>query len=248
MNNLISVENLKFSYDAGGAFIIDGVSFKINHGETVSIMGPNGAGKSTLLLALVGILKDYSGSIEISGRKLKDFDEKTLYKTVNLVFQNPENQLFCDTVEEEILFALKNLGVSRDGAIEKLNFYAASLGLEKFMKLEPQHLSFGQKKRLALASVMVIEPEVLMLDEPSSNLDYSSKLKLIETLAGFKKTKIIVTQDIHFALAVSERLIYMENGSLIYDGGFDADNLKRKCGSIYKEISDFKGLAAARGL
>lgn len=248
MKKIIEIENLKLSYDAGGALIIDGVSFEINEGETVSIMGPNGAGKSTLLLAIAGVLKNYSGDIKISGRPLKDFDDSTLYKKVNLVFQNPENQLFCDTVEEEILFALKNLGVSRAAAEEKLNFYSVSLGLEKFMKLEPQHLSFGQKKRLALASVMVIEPEALMLDEPSSNLDYVSKLKLIETLAGYKKSKIIVTQDIHFALAVSERLIYMENGSLTYDGRFDQDNLKLKCGSLYKEINDFKGLAAARRL
>jgi cobalt/nickel transport system ATP-binding protein len=247
MNNIVEVKNLKFAYDGGG-LILNDISFSLKEGETVSIMGPNGAGKSTLLWILTGVFKGFSGSVELAGRPLKDYDERSLYKTVNLVFQNPENQIFCDTVEEEILFAPENMGAGAAEMSEKLKFYSESLGLSNLLRSEPQHLSFGQKKRLALASVMIIEPDVLMLDEPSSNLDYKSRLKLIETLNGYKKAKIIVTQDVHLALAASSRLIYMEKGILNYDGGFDPERLREKCPCLHEEIIDFKNITASRKL
>lgn len=239
---VFEIENLEYSYDPGSP-VLSGVSFCLGEGESVSVMGPNGAGKSTLLWLLTGVFKGFSGRIDVFGRPVAAYAEKELYSRVNLVFQNPENQLFCDTVEDEILFALENAGVPAAEASEKLRRYAGSLGLAGLLKSEPQHLSFGQKKRLALASVMVIEPDILMLDEPSSNLDYKSRLELIETLNGYKKAKIIVTQDIHLALCASSRLIYIENGSLSYDGEFTAGGFREKCPLLHEELEALGNLA-----
>jgi len=219
---------------------LKGVSFALAKGETAVVMGPNGAGKSTLLWLLMGAFKGYSGSININGTNLNDLKDKDRYKKINLVFQNPENQMFCDTVEDEITFAAHNLEISEEITRKNLDEIAAALGVLPLLKKEPQHLSFGQKKRVALASILIIKPEILLLDEPSSNLDFSSKEKLVNTVNSFKGSKLIVTQDIHFALSVSERLIYLTNGIITYDGAFKSSELALKCPVLSREVNDLR--------
>jgi len=235
----LEIKNLSYTFEDGTEALKD-VSFSLGKGEVLVIMGPNGAGKSTLLWVLMKALKGYSGSINICGIDIEKILGDAFYRTQNIVFQNPENQIFCDTVEDEITFALDNLGVSPDAACEKLKEISASLGISELLKKEPQHLSFGQKKRVALASVLVIKPLILLLDEPSSNLDFLSKKKLIAAINEFKGSKIIVTQDIHFALSVAQRIIYMENGTICYDGPFNNSELKLKCPDLASEIIDMR--------
>jgi len=239
MADFLNVAGLSYSYEDGKKALSD-INFTIGRGETAVVMGPNGAGKSTLLWVLTGVFRNFSGAVAIGGKKIAEYDEKSLVKTVNLVFQNPENQMFCDTLEEEIAFALKNLGMPPDAIKTRLEEVCGRLGLKELLAIEPAHLSFGQKKRAALASVLAIEPELLLLDEPSSNLDYTSKKNLIETLNDYEMTKLIVTQDIHFALSVSKKIIYLENGSIKYDGTFDSSAFLEACPGIKDELLDYR--------
>lgn len=235
----LEVKKLSYTFEDGAEALKD-VSFSIDKGETIAVMGPNGAGKSTLLWVLMKALKGYSGSINICGIDIEKITGDAFYRTLNIVFQNPENQIFCATVEDEICFALDNLGVNPGIASEKLKEIAGVLGISDLLKKEPQHLSFGQKKRVALASVLIIKPLILLLDEPSSNLDFLNKKKLITAVNEFQGSKIIVTQDIHFALSVAKRIIYMENGIICYDGAFDNPGLKLKCPDLDDEIIDIR--------
>ncbi len=239
----LEADNLSYTFE-DGTEALKGVSFALGKGETISVMGPNGAGKSTLLWLLMGALKGFSGAVNICGSNLKELSGVGLYKTINLVFQNPENQIFCDTVENEINFAPDNLGMDAETSGKNLEELAAALGISTLLKKEPQHLSFGQKKRVALASVLVIKPEIILLDEPSSNLDFLSKEKLVAAVNQFKGSKIIVTQDIGFALSVSARLIYMNGGAICYDGPFKSDDFKLKCPGLFHEIIKLREMIA----
>jgi len=239
MQLALEIKNLSYAFEDGTEALRD-VSFSLKKSETLAVMGPNGAGKSTLLWLLMGAFKGFSGSINVRGSNICGLSGKELYKTINLVFQNPENQMFCDTVEDEIAFAPDNFGAGAEASREAVEETAAILGVSDLLRKEPQHLSFGQKKRVALASVLVIKPEILLLDEPSSNLDFSSKEKLVAAVNGFGGSKIIVTQDIQFALSVSERLIYITNGIIIYDGPFKSPDLKLKCPDLLREIIDLR--------
>ena len=239
MQSDLEIKDLSYTFE-DGTEALRGVSLSMKKGETLAVMGPNGAGKSTLLWVLMGAFKGFSGSINIGGRGIGELSGDALYKKINLVFQNPEDQIFCDTVEDEIAFAPANLGMDPEAARAGLEETAAALGVSDLLKKEPQHLSFGQKKRVALASVLVIRPELLLLDEPSSNLDFSSKEKLVATVNGFCGSKIIVTQDIHFALSVSERLVYMDGGTVKYDGPFKSPDLSLKCPELSREITGMR--------
>ncbi len=235
----LEIKNLSYTFE-DGTEALRSISLSVKKGEALAVMGPNGAGKSTLLWLLMGAFKGFSGSINICGSDIGSLNGAALYKKINLVFQNPENQMFCDTVEDEIAFALDNLGAGAENLRGNLKETAAALGVSDLLKKEPQHLSFGQKKRVALASVMVIKPDILLLDEPSSNLDFSSREKLVDAVNGFTGAKMIVTQDIHFALSVSERLVYMDNGAVIYDGSFKNSDMISKCPVFSREIADMR--------
>ncbi len=239
----LEVNNLSYTFE-DGTRALKGVSFSVDKGETIAIMGHNGAGKSTLLWLLMGAFKGFSGEINICGSNINELNGCGLYKTINLVFQNPENQIFCDTVADEISFAPDNFGIDAKTSNINLEEIAAALGILRLLKKEPQHLSFGQKKRVALASILIIKPEILLLDEPSSNLDFLSKEKLVAAVNKFKGSKIIVTQDICFALSVSTRLIYMNDGSISYDGPFKSDDFKLKCPDLFREIIRYREMIA----
>lgn len=241
--NFLKVAFLAYSYEDGKT-ALRGLDFGLGSGETAVVMGPNGAGKSTLLWILTGVFKKFSGEVSIGGKMMADYDEKSLVKTVNLVFQNPENQMFCDTLEEELSFALRNLGMPPDEIKKRVEEAAENLGLAELLGSEPAHLSFGQKKRAALASILAIGPELLLLDEPSANLDYAGKRRLVETLNGYEKAKLIVTQDVHFALSVSKRVIYLEDGSIKYDGMFDSPSFFSACPGVRDEILDYRARSA----
>lgn len=233
---LLDIKGLSYEYDDGTKALAE-VSFSVARGEKVAVMGPNGAGKSTLLWVIAGVLKGFSGNVSLDGRGIASYAGRDLYRAVNIVFQNPEDQLFCGSVLDEIAFALRNMGLSPDEAATRARAAAEGLGIGGLLDREPQHLSFGQKKRLALASVLVIGPQLMLFDEPSSNLDFESKTRLLETISSFPGAGVIVTQDLPFAMAAASRLVYLDSGRAACDGSFASAAASGKCPALAAEIA-----------
>ena len=170
MNNYLKINNLSYSYPDGHK-ALSSVSFSIDQGESISILGPNGAGKTTLILHLNGILGKLSGEIEVSGLKYIPDNIDKIRKTVGVVFQDPDDQLFMPTVIEDVMFGPKNFGFTQKEAEENSLEALKMVGMEKFEDRAPHHLSFGQKRKVAIATVLASKPKLLVLDEPASNLD-----------------------------------------------------------------------------
>jgi cobalt/nickel transport system ATP-binding protein len=213
---VIEIKDLSYSYPDGNVALRD-VNLEVNAGDTLGIVGPNGAGKSTLLLHLNGILKG-KGHIKILDSDLSDKNLKLIRSKIGMVFQDPDNQLFMPTVFEDVAFGPMNMGMSKDEVKE-----AVEKALEKVDMLEniqriSHHLSFGEKKRIAIATVLSMNPEILVLDEPTSNLDPKHRRKLINLLRGLKTTKIIATHDLEMVIDICSRVILIDHGTIIADG------------------------------
>lgn len=215
----ISIKGLNFSY-APGKQILSDITFDVHEGESVGLIGPNGAGKTTLLLHLNGILRG-EGEIFIKGKKVNSQNLYQIRKEVALVFQNPEIQLFMPTVYDDVAFGPLNMGYSKqlinervDGALEKINMLNVKNSLT-------HHLSFGEKKKISLATVLSMEPAILVLDEPSSNLDSFSRRNLISLLKEFTVTKIIASHDLDLIRRLCQRCIMLSGGRIIADGNTD---------------------------
>jgi cobalt/nickel transport system ATP-binding protein len=204
----VDVSNLSYAYEDQKA--LDGITFSVKEGEIVTILGPNGAGKTTLFLNLVGILKG-NGEIRLFGKRLEDYSRKELVKTIGMVFQNPDDQLFMPTVFDDVAFGLINLGFGRDEVVRRVDTVLAKFGLEDYKDRYPHHLSFGEKKKVAIASVVCIEPKILLLDEPTANLDPISREELIKIIKDLNKegiTILIATHDTDLALQ-SDRVMIL---------------------------------------
>jgi len=204
----VVVKDLSYAYEESIA--LENVSFEVEEGELITILGPNGAGKTTLFLNLVGVLKD-NGVIKLFGKRLEDYSRRDLVKTIGMVFQNPDDQLFMPTVFDDIAFGLVNLGFEKDTIVERVNEVLKRFGLESYRDRYPHHLSFGEKKKVAIASVVCIEPKILLLDEPTANLDPLSRKELIEIiddLNGDGITVLIATHDTDLALQ-SDRVMIL---------------------------------------
>jgi energy-coupling factor transport system ATP-binding protein len=217
---VILIEDVHFSYE-GIYTALRGASLQIDRGERVAIMGANGAGKTTLIKHLNGLLRPQSGRVFIDGRDAMEQSVAELSKIVGLVWQNPDHQLFLESVRKEVVFGLKNLGFTDEEADERCGKTLESLGLEGFAERSPFALSGGERKRVALASVLATEPQILALDEPTIGQDAKQKENLAAMLVDMNKTGrtvIVVTHDVEFVVEHFPRTITMANGQVVSDG------------------------------
>lgn len=216
-HHTIDVSDLRFEYP-DGTRALDGVSFYITHGESVALVGPNGAGKSTLLMHLNGFLTPRAGSVDIGGVVVTKSTLKTVRSSVGMVFQDPDDQLFMPSVYEDVAFGPMNLGLSESEVEVRVTNALERVGALQLRDRPPYRLSGGEKRAVAIATVLAMTPSVLVMDEPSSNLDPRARRRLIELLASFEHTKIIATHDLDLALEVCDRTIVMSDGAVAADG------------------------------
>ena len=215
----IDIRNLRFSYPDGQQ-ALNWVNLQIKPGEKVAIVGPNGAGKSTLLLHLNGLLHG-EGSISILGREVKRGNNRVLQEVralVGLVFQDADDQLFSPTVHEDVAFGPIYMGLSPDEVAYRVQKALTDVGLEGYGDRMPYHLSGGEKKRAAIATVLSMRPEILALDEPSAGLDPRSRRGLITLLKNVRQTVVIATHDMQMAQEVFPRAIIMDGGVVVAEG------------------------------
>jgi len=217
---MIEVDRVRFSYPSG-VEALKGVSMKIADGEFIAIMGQNGAGKTTLVKHFNGLLKPSQGRVLIDGTDTTKTSVAKLARNVGFVFQNPDHQLFCETVEEEIAFALRNFGFKEDVIEKRITWALNLLSLSQYRKTSPFMLSGGERKRVALASVLAWDPRILILDEPTIGQDHEQKEKLRQFILQMKtqdKTIIMVTHDVEFVAECNPRVLLMLEGEVIADG------------------------------
>lgn len=217
---MIEVKDVYFAYPSG-VEALKGVSLEIREGEFVAIMGQNGAGKTTLIKHFNGLLKPTKGEVLVDGVDTKTTSVARLARNVGFVFQNPDNQLFCETVEEEVAFALRNFGFKETTLKKRVTWALNLLGLAEYRKTSPFMLSGGERKRVALASVLAWNPKVVVMDEPTIGQDYEQKERLrqfIIQLNTQRKTVVVVTHDVEFVAECNPRVVLMSEGKIIADG------------------------------
>ncbi len=213
----IRVENLRFAYP-DGHLALDGVTLGITRGEKIALVGPNGAGKSTLMLHLNGILEPASGTIEVGGTRVDRKSIKRIRAEVGLVFQDPDDQLFSPTVFEDVAFGPLHMGLPEAEVRERVTRALAAVGMEGFEKRLPHHLSLGQRKRIAMATVLSMDPSVLVFDEPSAGLDPRGRRELIRLLASLPQTLLVSTHDMRLVAEVFPRTVIIDDGRVAADG------------------------------
>lgn len=216
MREVIKIENLSFSYPDGQQALHD-ISLVVGYGETVGIIGPNGAGKSTLLLHLNGILQS-NGLVQVFGMPTGGKNLKSIRGKVGLVFQDPNDQLFSPTVFDDVAFGPINMGLPKEEVCQRVAQALSWVGMADYELRSPHHLSIGEKKRIAIATVLSMSPEILVLDEPTSNLDPRSKWSLIKLLGEMPMTKIIAAHDLEVVKTLCQRTILLDEGRVIADG------------------------------
>ncbi|RLE77289.1 MAG: ABC transporter ATP-binding protein [Thermoprotei archaeon] len=216
---IIKIENLWYTY-SNGYTALKGINLKIYRREFIAIVGANGSGKTTLIKHLNGLLKPSKGRVIVFGMDTRTTSVARLARHVGVVFQNPLNQFFEETVEKEVAFALKNFGKKSDS--NKISDILKNLGIEHLRYNSPFEASLGEQRRIALASVLIYEPDVIVLDEPTAGLDYKAKinlLKILKELLAKDKTVLVVSHDIEFlAKAPLTRIIVLNSGNLVFDG------------------------------
>jgi cobalt/nickel transport system ATP-binding protein len=215
----LEIKQLAFAYPDGNQALF-GVDLQIAKGERVALLGPNGAGKTTLVMHLNGIHPAQHGEVLIAGEKI-DIENKVALKRirsqVGIVFQDPDDQLFMPTVREDIGFGPYNLGLRGPELDQAINNALAQVGMLDFIDRAPHHLSFGQRRRIAVAGVLAMKPEILVLDEPSSNLDPASRRELAEILKSLEITLLMVTHDLPYALELCPRSLILSGGKIVED-------------------------------
>lgn len=217
---MIKVKDVRFTYP-NGIEALKGISLTIEDGEFLAIMGQNGAGKTTLVKHFNGLLKPTKGVVLVDGADTTKASVATLSRNVGFVFQNPDHQLFSETVDEEIAFALRNFGFKEEVIEKRITWALNLLALTQYRKTSPFMLSGGERKRVALASVLAWDPKMLILDEPTIGQDYEQKEKLRQFILQMKtqqKTVIAVTHDVEFVAECNPRVLLMREGKIIADG------------------------------
>jgi energy-coupling factor transport system ATP-binding protein len=217
---MIEVENVHFSYP-NGVEALKGISLTIKNGEFVAIMGQNGAGKTTLVKHFNGLLKPSQGTVRVDSVETTKTSVAALARNAGFVFQNPDHQLFSETVEEEVAFALKNFGFETEVIEQRITWALNLLSLTQYRKTSPFLLSGGERKRVALASVLAWNPNTLILDEPTIGQDYQQKEKLRQFVVQMQtqgKTVVIVTHDVEFVAESNPRVVLMKEGTIVADG------------------------------
>ena len=214
---VLDLRGVAYAYP-GGHQALFGVDLHVHAGERVALLGPNGAGKTTLVLHLNGILIPGRGTVTVSGLPVTGDSLLEVRRRVGIVFQDPDDQLFMPTVRDDVAFGPANLGVR--GAELEARVVAAltAVGVEDLAGRAPHHLSFGQRRRVAIATVLAMHPEVLVLDEPSSNLDPASRRELADILRSLDVTVLMVTHDLPYALELCERSVVLSEGTVVADG------------------------------
>lgn len=213
----VHVERLRHVYPDGHV-ALDGVNLSIEPGERVAVLGPNGAGKTTLMLHLNGVLSATAGSVQINGIPVNRKTVRDIRRRVGLVFQDPDDQLFMPTVAQDVAFGPANFGLRGEALAERVRHALETVSLADQADRSPAHLSAGQRRRAALATVLACEPEILVLDEPSANLDPVGRRELAETLRGLQATMLIVTHDLPYAAQLCERAVVIARGVVVADG------------------------------
>ena len=216
----LEVKELAFAYPDGHQALF-GINLKIAPGERVALLGPNGAGKTTFVMHLNGLHAAQHGEVIIDGEVIDTEAKESLRAIrgkVGIVFQDPDDQLFMPTVFDDIAFGPQNLGFSGKELEDKVLAALDLVGMSEFKDRPPHHLSFGQRRRVAVATVLAMNPSMLVLDEPSSNLDPASRRELAEILTSLPITMIMVTHDLPFAYELCERSVILAGGEIVADG------------------------------
>lgn len=216
MNKIISVKNLSFDYP-DKKNTLDNITFDVEEGDTLCLLGPNGAGKTTLLFCLAGLF-EFQGEITVAGLRQSRGNFADIRKKIGFLFQNPDDQFFMPTVMEDVAIGIKDAGYSEDEIKTRVKNVLSRVGLNDSLEKTPHHLSFGEKKRIALAGVLVTHPDILILDEPTLGLDPPGRRRFTEILKDIKATKIVATHDINFATDIASKIAFIENGKIVKYG------------------------------
>jgi cobalt/nickel transport system ATP-binding protein len=217
--SVIRVSALRHRYP-DGTQALDGVDFQLEAGECVAVFGANGSGKTTFVLHLNGLLEG-EGSLEVCGLTLAKENLARVRSKIGLVFQDSDEQLFMPTVLEDVAFGPMNLGAASEQAIARAQKALERVGMGAAMDKAPYHLSSGEKRRVALAGVLVMEPEILVLDEPTTSLDPPAQRDLVRLLRALPQAKLLVTHDTGFARALASRAVFFERGRIAAEGPVD---------------------------
>jgi cobalt/nickel transport system ATP-binding protein len=215
--NAIEIQGLSFRYP-DGTIALNDLSLTVEAGERVAILGPNGAGKSTLLLHFNGIQTASNGCVRVFGEVVSRASLRRVRQRVGFVFQNPDDQLFCPTLYEDVAFGPRNLGLAEAEVARRVEDALGAVGLDGLGGKSAYHLSVGQKKRAALATVLAMDAEVLVLDEPTAGLDPRGRRELLGLLRGFGGTQVIATHDLPFVRELCGRAVVMAEGRVVAEG------------------------------
>jgi cobalt/nickel transport system ATP-binding protein len=217
MTSTLKISGLAYAYPDGHQALF-GVNLDIHRGERVALLGPNGAGKTTLVLHLNGILSGGVGSVEVNGLPVGKDNLLEIRRRVGVVFQDPDDQLFMPTVHDDVAFGPANMGLTGTELEARVAEALDLVGMREFADRPPHHLSFGQRRRVAVATVLAMRPEILVLDEPSSNLDPASRRELADILRALDITVLMVTHDLPYALELCPRAVVLADGVIVADG------------------------------
>ncbi len=214
---VLDLQGVAFAYPDGHQ-ALRGVDLHVHRGERVALLGPNGAGKTTLVLHLNGILMPGLGGVSISGLPVVKDNLLEVRRRVGIVFQDPDDQLFMGSVRDDVAFGPRNLGLRGAELDQRVTDALEAVGMAAYADRPPHHLSFGQRRRVAVATVLAMQPEILVLDEPSSNLDPASRRELAEILTSLDVTLMLVTHDLPYALQLCPRSVVLSDGVVVADG------------------------------
>lgn len=212
----IDVRSLSFTHP-DGTVALDDVDLRVEPGQHVALLGPNGAGKTTLVLHLNGLYTPRSGTVEIGGHEVRNHLAE-VRRRVGLVFQDPDDQLFLGTVRDDVAFGPANLGMRGAALVQRVEEALDAVGLVDVAERAPHHLSGGERRRVAIATVLAMQPDVLVLDEPTAGLDPASVHELAEVLDSLPVTRLVVTHDLPFAARTCDRAVVMDRGRVVADG------------------------------
>ncbi|NOX97686.1 MAG: ABC transporter ATP-binding protein [Nitrospirae bacterium] len=217
---IINIKDLSYAYP-DGRVALQNVNLSISEGESVGIIGPNGAGKTTLLLHLNGVLEDKKEAVEVLGMKIEQKSLKEIRKKIGIVFQDPDDQLFMPTVFDDTAFGPLNAGYTKIEIREKVRDALKEVSMEGYEERCSHHLSLGEKKRISIATVLSMEPDILVLDEPSSSLDPRTRKHLIDLLKSLRQTRIVASHDLELVREVCQKIFLFDGGAVVAEGQVD---------------------------